>query len=99
MTEVLNQNTYELLVEVRHREKIADPEGSTINKALHALGFNLVEKVSVGKAIRLLIKSESEQAAVSQAEDICKRLLANPVLENYFITLIKQKTPEEISSV
>ncbi len=83
------QDLYELLIEVRHKDKIADPEGSTINKALAALGFDNVNKVSVGKAIRIKLTAANDDDALAQAEKMCQRLLSNPVLEDYKITILR----------
>ncbi len=73
---------YDVLVEVSLRPGIADPEGSTIERALPALGYAGVHGVRVGKAIRFGVDADHEQEARSTAEDLCRRLLANPVIED-----------------
>jgi phosphoribosylformylglycinamidine synthase PurS subunit len=77
-----------VLVEVRLKEGVADPEGSTILRALRALGFQRVESVSVGKAIRLEVEAEGPEDARRVAEDAASRLLANPVLERTEVRVI-----------
>jgi phosphoribosylformylglycinamidine synthase PurS subunit len=72
---------YEVLVEVRLRPGIADPEGATIERALPALGFTGVGDVSVGKAFRFRVDAASAGEAGSVAGDLADRLLANPVIE------------------
>ncbi|PZS17937.1 MAG: phosphoribosylformylglycinamidine synthase, purS protein [Acidimicrobiales bacterium] len=69
------------LVEVRSLPGIADPQGSTIESALPALGFAGVDGVRVGKAIRFQVEAPDEAAARHQAEELSRRLLANPVME------------------
>ena len=78
---------FEVLVEVQLREGIADPQGSTIERALPALGYDDVHRVHVGKAIRFEIDSTDEGSARGQVEELCKRFLTNPVIENASITI------------
>ena len=78
---------YEVLVEVRLRPGIADPQGATIERALPALGFEGVDDVSVGKAFRLSIEASDEPAAHARAVEMADRLLANPVIEVSTVTV------------
>ena len=73
---------FPVLVEIRLREGIADPQGATIERALPALGFEGVADVQVGKAIRLTIEAADAAAAEARVQALCDRLLANPVIEN-----------------
>ena len=72
---------YEVLVEVRLRAGIADPQGATIERALPALGYDTVDAVRVGKAIRVHVEAPDEDAARRRAAEVADRLLANPVIE------------------
>ena len=74
-------------VEVRLREGIADPQGSTIERALPTLGFDGVRDVRVGKSIRFTIDAADEAAARAEAEDMCRRFLTNPVIEDAVVEL------------
>ena len=74
-------------VEVRLREGIADPQGSTIERALPTLGFDGVRDVRVGKSIRFTIDSDDEGSARAEAEDMCRRFLTNPVIEDAEVEL------------
>ena len=68
----------------RHRAAwISDPAGATIQRALPALGFDGVADVRVGKAIRFTVEAADEAAARKQVDDLCERMLANPVIESY----------------
>ena len=78
---------FSVLVEVRHRAGIADPAGATIERALPALGFDGIEGVHVGKAIRFTIDAPDEHAARGEIDEMCKRFLTNPVIEDYEVTL------------
>jgi len=79
---------YEVLVEVRLRPGIADPQGATIERALPALGFAAIDGVRVGKAIRLSVDAPDEAAAHARATQVAERLLANPVIEESLVTVI-----------
>ncbi len=79
--------TFDVLVEVSLRPGIADPQGSTIERTLPALGFSGMEGVRVGKAIRFTVKADDEDVARQRVEDLCQRLLANPVLEDARVEL------------
>lgn len=74
-------------VEVRLRHGIADPQGSTIERAMPTLGFSGVRDVRVGKSIRFEMEAVDESAAREQAEDLCRRFLTNPVIEDAMIEL------------
>ena len=78
---------FPVLVEVRLRPDVADPQGATIERALPALGFNGIDGVRVGKAIRLTVEAADEVAARSEVEELCRRFLANPVIEDVEISV------------
>jgi phosphoribosylformylglycinamidine synthase subunit PurS len=79
---------YDVLVEVRLRHGIADPEGATIERALPALGFDGISDVSVGKAFRLRVEAASEGEALARADELAQRLLSNPVIEDATATVL-----------
>lgn len=78
---------FPVLVEVRLRPGIADPQGATIQRALPALGFDGVQEVRVGKAIRFNVEAADEASARRQVDELCQRLLANPVIEDTAVTI------------
>ena len=79
--------TFDVVVEVRLRPGVADPQGSTIERSLPALGFEGVSGVTVGKSIRFAVEAEDEGAARSLVDDLCHRFLTNPVIEDSFVTI------------
>jgi phosphoribosylformylglycinamidine synthase PurS subunit len=79
--------SFSVLVEVRLREGIADPQGATIERALPALGLQGVRGVRAGKAFRFEITADDEAAALTQATVVADRLLANPVIEQSWVTI------------
>jgi phosphoribosylformylglycinamidine synthase len=79
--------TFNVLVEVKNRPGIADPAGATVEKSLPTLGFTDVSGVHIGKAIRLNVEADSEDAARARVEDLCTRFLTNPVIEDAVISI------------
>ena len=78
---------YNVHVEVSHLPGIADPAGATVERALPALGYTNVSPVHIGKTIRLVVDAPDEEAALTQVKEMCEKLLANPVIEAYEVTL------------
>ena len=62
---------------------VNDPQGLTIKGALHNLGFTSVEDVRAGKYIEVRIEESDPTKANEQVNQMCGKLLANPVIENY----------------
>ncbi|NQS88364.1 phosphoribosylformylglycinamidine synthase subunit PurS [Patescibacteria group bacterium] len=65
------------------KEGVADPQGITIKNALNSLGYQGVGKVRMGKYLQLKLNVKDEKEARREIEDMCKKLLVNPVIENY----------------
>jgi phosphoribosylformylglycinamidine synthase len=74
---------YAASVNVMLKDGISDPQGLTIERALPALGYEGVSGVRVGKRIDLEIEASTPDEARSRVEEMCRRLLANPVIESY----------------
>lgn len=85
--------TYEVRVEVGHRPGILDPQGGAIERALPALGYVNVSDVRVGKSIRLKVAADDAGSARTQVEEMCRKLLANPVIEDFEIELRDANLP------
>ncbi len=79
---------YEARIDISHLPGILDPQGATVERALPALGYTNVSQVSVGKSIRLVVEADSEAAAAAQVDEMCHRLLANPVIEDFSIAVV-----------
>ena len=79
----------EYLVEVRiaPRAGLLDPEGKAIQSALRSLEFDEVEEVRVGRLLRVRLLADSPESARAAADAMCRKLLANPVTEDYDIQL------------
>jgi phosphoribosylformylglycinamidine synthase len=74
-------------VEISHLPGIADPAGATVERALPALGYTNVSQVHIGKTVRLIVDAPDAEAAGAQVKEMCERLLANPVIEAYSVTI------------
>ena len=62
---------------------VNDPQGLTIKGALHNLGFIEVTSVRAGKYMEIKIEEDSQNKAQQQVDEMCEKLLANPIIENY----------------
>ena len=74
-------------VEVMLRPGIADPQGTPIERALPALGFERISGVRAGKSFRFEVEAADEDAARREVDELCRRLLTNPVIEDSNVTL------------
>jgi phosphoribosylformylglycinamidine synthase subunit PurS len=72
-------------VHIMPREGVLDPEGKAIERALLQLGFSGVGEVRKGKIIELQLEDENADAARDRLDAMCRRLLANTVIESYRI--------------
>ena len=77
-----------MLVEVRLRPGIADPQGATVERSLPTLGYHDVTGVTIGKAIRFMIDAPDEAAGRARVHDLCQQVLTNPVIEDAEITVL-----------
>lgn len=66
---------------------VNDPQGSTVRGGLHTLGFNSVHDVRIGKYLEIQLDAPDQTQAQTQVSQMCQQLLANPVIEDYRITL------------
>ena len=67
------------------KEGLADPQGTTIQGALPTLGWSNVSEVRSGKHFELVVESDSQAEARAQVEEMARRFLSNPVIEDFRI--------------
>ena len=72
---------------VRLKPGILDVQGAAVQKALAGLGFTEVTDLRVGKVIEVELQTATADAARARAAEMCRQLLANPVLEDYTIEM------------
>jgi len=74
-------------VYVTLKSGVLDPQGEAVKHSLGALGFDGIDKVRQGKIIELQLEHTDKAKAETQVKDMCEKLLANTVIENYSIEL------------
>ena len=67
------------------KQDVLDPQGKVINQTLTGMGFNNIDEVRQGKYFEINVNEQDEKKAKAQVEEMCKKLLANLVIENYKI--------------
>lgn len=82
---------YHSKITVKLRPSILDPQGKAVERAIHSLGASSVHNLRIGKLIELDIDVATKQEAERITEEACKKLLANPVMEDYAFTLEERK--------
>ncbi|MFO7789220.1 MAG: phosphoribosylformylglycinamidine synthase subunit PurS [Bacteroidales bacterium] len=76
-------------INVMPQKALLDPQGKTVNNLMHNLGYKSVKNLRIGKHIRFELEAVSEKDAKAIIEDTCKKVLANPVMEDYEFSLKK----------
>jgi phosphoribosylformylglycinamidine synthase subunit PurS len=74
-------------INVMPLKELLDPQGKAVTGSLHNLGLAGVQDVRVGKHITLQLEATDEATARDMAQDACKKLLANPVMEAFDISI------------
>lgn len=73
---------YKVKVFVTLRESVLDPQGTAVMHSLHAMQYNEIADVRIGKYMELMVE-KSERPVEEVVKEVCDRLLANPVIEDY----------------
>jgi phosphoribosylformylglycinamidine synthase len=76
---------------VRLRPGILDPQGTTIQRALEGLGFPEVRDLRVGKVLDMTLDEADAARARDRLDEMCRKLLANPVIEDYTCELVEDE--------
>lgn len=77
--------TYRVPVQIVPRTGILDPQGTAVAGALRTLGFAAVRDVHVGRFVTVEVDAPSEEEATRSVRQMCEKLLANPVIEDFRI--------------
>ncbi|HET6681129.1 MAG TPA: phosphoribosylformylglycinamidine synthase subunit PurS [Gemmatimonadaceae bacterium] len=80
---------FRVAVHIVPRSGVLDPQGKAVADALHALGFSEVQDVHVGRHLVIQTDADSENAARERVGEMCARLLANPVTEDFEIASVE----------
>ena len=82
-------------VYVTLKPTVNDPQGLTIRGALHNLGFDTVKSVRAGKYMEVHLEAKDATRAELLVKEMCHKLLANPIIENYKFEIEEVKTRED----
>lgn len=74
-------------IDVMPKKEILDPQGKAVTGSMKNLGLADIHNVRIGKHIQLEVEAESEATAREHTEQACRKLLANLIMEDYFITI------------
>ncbi len=81
---------FEVKVTIGLKKGVSDPEGANTLKALKLLGFNNVKEAKMIRTVDLLIDNKNKDEVKKSVEQMCQRLLTNPVIHTYEIEIIKK---------
>jgi phosphoribosylformylglycinamidine synthase len=79
--------TFTCEVYIRPRADILDPQGDAVLTALQHLGFESASQVRIGKYVVLTLEAENRPGAEALARQMCEKLLANPITEDFELTV------------
>jgi phosphoribosylformylglycinamidine synthase len=82
---------------VRLRPGVLDPQGTTIQRALEGLGFPEVRDLRVGKVLEMTLDETDAARARHRLDEMCRRLLANPVIEDYTCEVVEADERRRVS--
>ncbi len=82
-TEDKKKRHFQAVVYVKLKDGVLDPQGSTIRRALADMGYKGIEEVRSGKVFEITLNSRNKEETERLLDQICKKLLANPVIEKY----------------
>lgn len=74
-------------VTIDRRPEIADPEGTTVRRALHELGFTEARSVRMDRVVHLEVDGDDPETVRAKVTEMCRQLLANPVLEDFSVEI------------
>lgn len=77
--------TAEIRIELK--KGVADPEGKNVKKTLELLGFDGIKAVKTVKVFMVEMETDDRDKAALDAKEMCRKLLANPVIQNYSIRI------------
>lgn len=78
---------FEAEVRIELKPGILDAEGKTVKHSLGLLGFDNVDEVKTAKIFRIDLDADSKKKAEKEVEEMCQKMLANPVINNYSVSI------------
>jgi phosphoribosylformylglycinamidine synthase subunit PurS len=83
------QRVTRVVVSVMPKAEILDPQGKAVHGALPRLGFTGITDVRQGKRFELEVEGELTEERIAQIHDLAERLLSNPVIEDYQVSVVE----------
>jgi phosphoribosylformylglycinamidine synthase PurS subunit len=81
---------YTAQITIMPLKELLDPQGKAVNESLHRLGISAIDQVRIGKHITLQIEASDEKQAHTLADEACRKVLCNQVMESYSININAQ---------
>lgn len=81
---------YQATVTIEQKPGMLDPEGTTVKRALEHLGY-ATESVKTAKLFTIVLEAESVGVAEQKIDEMCQKLIANPIVDNYTIEIEEKK--------
>lgn len=82
-------NNYKANIKITLRKGILDVQGKAVEHALHSIGFNSLTNVRIGKFVELMVQAENPQKAKEIVHSASEKLIANPIIEDFDITIFE----------
>lgn len=79
---------YSAKIKVTLRKSILDPQGKAVEHSIQSLGYKNVKDTRIGKFVELKIDADSENEAKKVTDEVCGKLLANPIMEDYEFEIV-----------
>ncbi len=76
-------------ITIKQHAEILDPQGKAVAMGLNNLGIAGVKDVRVGKYVELILEADDYDQAIQKFDDACKKLLANPIMEEYSFQIVE----------
>ncbi|MCF6094489.1 phosphoribosylformylglycinamidine synthase subunit PurS [Microaerobacter geothermalis] len=80
---------YKAMIYITLKQSVLDPQGNAVKHALFSLGFDEVDEVRIGKYMEVTLEAESRKMAEERVKEMCEKLLANTVIEDYRFDLME----------
>jgi len=83
-------NLYSAEIDIMPKKELLDPQGKAVENGLKNLAITTLSNIRIGKHISFQVQASNLDEAWDKAEDACKKLLANPVMETYEIVITEE---------
>ena len=78
---------YQASIQITLKKGILDVQGKAVENALHAIEFPMLNNLRIGKFVEMIVEAENKEKATAFVTDACNKLVANPIIEDFRITL------------